>query len=174
MFYKTRLKACPTPLHKLRQSAILPAVPRQSSQRPSISIVGPGNLGSALAITLREAGHEVSAIAVRQGSKDNERAKTLAQKLGAKLVRIGTQPLDGDVAWLTVPDDAIAAVAREMASSGDWKRRIVFHSSGALTSDELAPLRTKGARVASVHPMMTFVRGEVPQMSGVAFAVEGD
>src|SRR5208337_1582422 len=52
--------------------------------------------------------------------------------------------------------------------------RIVFHSSGALTSDELAPLRGKGARAASVHPMMTFVRNSVPQMVGVAFAVEGD
>src|SRR5208283_5089734 len=43
-----------------------------------------------------------------------------------------------------------------------------------LTSDELAPLREKGARVASVHPMMTFVRGSAPDMAGVAFAVEGD
>ncbi len=51
---------------------------------------------------------------------------------------------------------------------------MVFHSSGALTSDELAPLREKGARVASVHPMMTFVRGTVPEMAGVAFAIEGD
>src|SRR5208337_1592254 len=42
------------------------------------------------------------------------------------------------------------------------------------TSDELAPLRAKGARVASVHPMMTFVRGSVPDMAGVAFAVEGN
>src|SRR5208283_4184431 len=58
--------------------------------------------------------------------------------------------------------------------SQDWKGRIVFHSSGALTSDELAPLREKGARVASVHPMMTFVRNSVPQMAGVPFAVEGD
>ena len=36
------------------------------------------------------------------------------------------------------------------------------------------PLRNKGARVASVHPMMTFVRGVVPQTAGVSFAVEGD
>ena len=39
---------------------------------------------------------------------------------------------------------------------------------------KLAPLRERGARVASVHPMMTFVRGEVPQMRGVAFGLEGD
>ncbi len=147
---------------------------RQSSQRATISIVGPGNLGSALATTLRDAGYSVSAIAIRQGSKNTKRARALSQRAGAKLLRIGSQPLDSDIVWLTVPDDAIALVASDMARVGDWKRKIVFHSSGALTSDELAPLRAKGARVASVHPMMTFVRGEVPQMAGVAFALEGD
>ena len=151
------------------------AVSRKSPRiKPTISIVGPGNLGSALATTLREAGYSVSAIAVRQGSKKASQAQALARKIGAKLVRIGSQPFDSDIVWLTVPDDDIATVAHEMAKSGDWRRKIVFHSSGALTSDELAPLRAKGARVASVHPMMTFVRGEVPQMAGVAFAVEGD
>ncbi len=61
-----------------------------------------------------------------------------------------------------------------MAKSQGWRNRIVFHSSGALTSDELAPLRKRGARVASVHPMMTFVRGVAPEMAGVSFAIEGD
>ncbi len=56
----------------------------------------------------------------------------------------------------------------------DWKGKYVFHSSGALTSDELASLRKRGARVASAHPMMTFVRGAAPEMAGVSFALEGD
>ncbi len=73
-----------------------------------------------------------------------------------------------------MPDDAIAEVARRLARSQDWKGRFVFHSSGALTSDELAPLRKQARRVASVHPMMTFVRGDAPEMAGVSFAVEGD
>ena len=92
----------------------------------------------------------------------------------ARTVEIGKQPLDSGIVWITVPDDAIAGVARALAQSQDWKGKIVFHSSGALTSDELVSLRGKGARVASVHPMMTFVRGAVPEMAGVAFAVEGD
>jgi predicted short-subunit dehydrogenase-like oxidoreductase (DUF2520 family) len=43
-----------------------------------------------------------------------------------------------------------------------------------LTSDELNLLRRRGAAVASVHPMMTFVRGSIPSLKGVAFALEGD
>lgn len=143
-------------------------------RHPTIDIVGPGNLGSALAVTLRETGYSVGAIAVRSGRKDTKQARALARSVSAKLVQLGKQRLASDIVWLSVPDDNIAAVAAALAKSGDWKGKIVFHSSGALTSDELAPLRVKGARVASVHPMMTFLRGEVPQMAGVAFALEGD
>ena len=159
-----------------RESAILPAVPqpKRSSDRPTISIVGPGNLGSALAETLASAGYDVRFIAVRKKSSATQATKALARRVKARLVELGKHPLDTDVVWITVPDDAIAGVARNLARSQEWKGKIALHSSGALTSDELAPLREMGARVASAHPMMTFVRGAAPQTAGVAFAVEGD
>jgi predicted short-subunit dehydrogenase-like oxidoreductase (DUF2520 family) len=136
--------------------------------------VGAGNLGTALALTLPSAGYKVKFIAVRARSSGQSRARALASKVKARLVELGDQALDTELVWLTVPDDSIAGVARDLAETQKWKGRIVFHSSGALTSDELAPLREKGARIASVHPMMTFVRGAVPEMANVAFAVEGD
>ena len=113
-------------------------------------------------------------IAVRAKSRSLRHARALARRAKARLVELGKQPLQSDLVWIAVPDDTIADVARQLASAQDWKGRIVFHSSGALTSDELAPLRKKGAKVASVHPMMTFVRGSVPELNGVAFAIEGD
>jgi predicted short-subunit dehydrogenase-like oxidoreductase (DUF2520 family) len=146
----------------------------RSAVLPTISVVGPGNLGSALASTLPSVGYEVKFIAIRKKSVTPGPAKILARRSKAHLIEVGKHPLDTEVVWITVPDDAIARVAHTLARSQEWKGKIVFHSSGALTSDELAPLREKGARVASVHPMMTFVRGVVPQMAGVAFAVEGD
>jgi predicted short-subunit dehydrogenase-like oxidoreductase (DUF2520 family) len=140
----------------------------------TVSVVGAGNLGTALALTLPAAGYEVRTIAGRAKSAGRRQTRALARKVGAGFVELGKQPLDTDIVWITVPDDVIAGVARLLAPSQDWRGRIVFHSSGALTSDELAPLREKGARAASVHPMMTFVRNSAPQMVGVAFAVEGD
>ena len=145
-----------------------------ASRRTSISIVGPGNLGAALALTLSAAGYPIASIAIRPRSAGLRRARTLAKRVGAPLIELGKQPITGDIVWIAVPDDAIAGVARTLAQSPDWKGRIAFHSSGALTSDDLRTLRDKGARVASVHPMMTFVRGEAPNLSGVAFALEGD
>ena len=149
---------------------------KESSKAPAltVSVVGAGNLGTALALTLPSAGLDVKFIATRAKSRNRRHARALARKLKARLVELGKEPLDTDLVWITVPDDRIAQVASRLASAQEWKGRIVFHSSGALSSEELAPLRAKGARVASVHPMMTFVRGSVPEMAGVAFAVEGD
>jgi len=145
--------------------------PADSRRRPTISIVGPGNLGTALGVALTATGYTVTGIAVR---RKTARASALARQLKTRAVVMGKRPLDSDIVWITVPDDAIAAVARTLASSQDWRRKIVFHSSGALTSDELDTLRARGASVAAVHPMMTFVRDALPQMAGVSFALEGD
>lgn len=54
------------------------------------------------------------------------------------------------------------------------RSRFAFHSSGALLSGELEPLRWLGIGTASVHPLMTFVRGARPSLADVPFAVEGD
>jgi predicted short-subunit dehydrogenase-like oxidoreductase (DUF2520 family) len=61
-----------------------------------------------------------------------------------------------------------------MAGTVDWSGKVALHSSGALASDELAVLRGQGASVASVHPLMTFVRGSQASLVGVPFAIEGN
>jgi predicted short-subunit dehydrogenase-like oxidoreductase (DUF2520 family) len=119
-------------------------------------------------------GYVVKFIAARAKGITSRETTGLARRVKARLVTLGKEPLDSDLIWITVPDDAIAATALRLARTQDWQGKIVFHSSGALTSDDLAPLREQGAKVASVHPGMTFVRGPAPQMLGVAFAVEGD
>ena len=139
--------------------------------RPTVTIVGPGNLGAALALALSAAGCKIKFLAARRRSRQ---AAALARKVKARVIEIGNEPLLTDIIWITVPDDAIAGIASLLAPSQKWDGKLVFHSSGALSSDELAPLRDRGARVASVHPMMTFVRGAVAEMAGVAFALEGD
>jgi predicted short-subunit dehydrogenase-like oxidoreductase (DUF2520 family) len=42
-----------------------------------------------------------------------------------------------------------------------------------MTSDELAALTKRGAKVASAHPMMTFVRGKKTRWQAVPFDIEG-
>jgi predicted short-subunit dehydrogenase-like oxidoreductase (DUF2520 family) len=121
-------------------------------KRPSVAIVGAGRLGTALAKRLSEAGYS---------------AKALTSKSG-RVTQLGV-----DVMWFCVPDAEIARVA-DTFSQIRWKGKFAFHSSGVLSSDVLNCLRNAGASVASVHPLMTFVKGSAPELTCIPFAIEGD
>jgi predicted short-subunit dehydrogenase-like oxidoreductase (DUF2520 family) len=142
--------------------------------RPKIAIIGPGNFGSALAISLRAAHYKVTEIVSREGKSSRLRARALARRVGSRVTVLGNSDISADVVWLCVPDREIASCARELANQALWQARVAVHSSGALSSDELDVLRQQGAKVASAHPLMTFVPGVRSSLAGVGFAVEGD
>jgi len=142
--------------------------------KPRIAIVGPGRLGRALALELRQAGYTISEIVSRDSAASKKKARELAGKVKAYASTRANARLDADLVWFCVPDQEIAAAAHQLALVAAWKKKNAFHSSGALASDELDVLRRRGAAAASVHPLMTFVHGSMPSLSGVPFAVEGD
>ena len=149
---------------------MLPAM----AENPSVAIVGPGRLGRALALELRCAGYSISEIVSRDTVASKRKARELARKVDAQSSTGDSAHLDADLVWFCVPDREIAAASHQLATAIVWKKKIAFHSSGALASDELKALRRRGASVASVHPLMTFVSGSIPSLKGVPFAVEGD
>jgi predicted short-subunit dehydrogenase-like oxidoreductase (DUF2520 family) len=151
---------------------MLPGMPAKPA-KPRISIVGAGNLASALATSLRAAGYSIEQIISRSRAQSLQRARRLAREVGASAVAIGQAQIRAEVVWFCVPDQEIASTAASLTKAADWKGNVALHSSGALTSDELAALRKLGATVASVHPLMTFVRGSRPSLAGVSFAIEG-
>ncbi len=142
--------------------------------KPRIAIVGAGNLASALAVRLRESGYRIEQIIARGQAGSLRRARQLAREVGASAVAIARAQIRAEIIWFCVPDGAIAGAAKSLTGATDWSGKVALHSSGALTSDELGVLRQRGAAVASVHPLMTFVRGSRPSLVGVPFAIEGD
>lgn len=141
--------------------------------RPEIAIVGAGNLGSALAVALARAGYRISEVVYRNGGSAG-RARRLAARVHSRAVQPSQARWTADVVWICVPDSSIASCARELADLAGWRGKIALHPSGALASNELQALRSRGAAVASVHPLMTFVRRSSPSLRGVPFAIEGD
>ena len=139
--------------------------------KPRIAIVGPGNFGRALALSLHRAAYAIDSVFAQP--KSIGRARTLAKQIGAKAF---SSPSDcnADLVWFCVPDSQIKGAASSWAQRIDWNGKVALHSSGVLTSDELAPLRQKGASVASAHPFMTFVASAQPSLLKVPFAVEGN
>jgi predicted short-subunit dehydrogenase-like oxidoreductase (DUF2520 family) len=137
-----------------------------------LCIVGPGRLGTALATQLQRSYDCVDTIVARHASI--AKAIALAEKIDAVAKEFDSADFDQTVTWLCVPDAAIGPIAKNLAQRREWRGKIVLHSSGALSSDELKPLHDKGAAVASVHPMMTFAPEATTQLAGVVFALEGD
>ncbi|MGA6982497.1 MAG: DUF2520 domain-containing protein [Candidatus Sulfotelmatobacter sp.] len=144
-----------------------------------IALVGAGNWSSVLAASLQDAGYAIDLLVTRDRADSRRRSNTLARKLHASTVVFSQAQVHSDVVWFCVPDGAISSAAARLPRSIEWTGKIALHSSGALTSDELGALRRRGAAVASVHPLMTFVQRsaaghDLPSLEGVPFAVEGD
>ena len=136
--------------------------------------MGAGRVGRALGRRLREAGWRVILVSSRsEGS-----AKAAARFIGAgrPVAGIPGTLIGTSVILLTVPDDAIATTAAELANrvAGELKGKVVLHTSGALDSSVLETLRNCGAAVGSMHPLQTFSGVGAAPLVGKVFAIEGD
>ena len=152
---------------------MLPSMSLHRSRRPEIAIIGAGNFGSALAISLAKTHYRVREIISRNSKSSRRKALTLARRIGARALSLNGNEIHSQIVWLCVPDREIDACAKALVHL-NWSGRIAVHSSGALGSDALRALRNRGACVASVHPLMTFVSGVTPSLKSVGFAIEGD
>jgi predicted short-subunit dehydrogenase-like oxidoreductase (DUF2520 family) len=156
------------------------------TRKPTVAIVGAGSLATFLAVALNDTGFTITEIVARDTPKSLRRARALAAKVGARTVTAHSAALDAALLWFCVPDREIRGGASGLAvhlagrAAAHKKNRVpnrvhfAFHSSGALLSRELEPVRKAGIAIASVHPLMTFVPGTHPSLTGVPFAMEGD
>jgi predicted short-subunit dehydrogenase-like oxidoreductase (DUF2520 family) len=140
----------------------------------SLSIIGAGRVGRALGRCLRELGWKIGAVVTRSDST----ARKVVRSIGAGHAHafLTRQVVAAQVILITTPDRCVAEVAEELARIGaeELRGKIVLHTSGALSSDVLDPLRQCGASVGSMHPLQTFSGVGVPPLDGKAFAIEGD
>ena len=131
-----------------------PAFPREKS----VSVLGAGKVGSAVATLLREAGLSIAAVTTRSPIT----AEKAAAALGALPTTDNTvAAAAGDIVLITVNDDAIAGVVDEVALGGGFRPgQLVIHLSGALPLAVLAPAADAGALVGCMHPLQSFATAE--------------
>ncbi|MFA6468078.1 MAG: Rossmann-like and DUF2520 domain-containing protein [Bacteroidota bacterium] len=139
----------------------------------SITIIGAGAVGRSLALVFSRSGVTVSGIYSEHGRSAASAAKKVKVKHFGTLEEFRA---DSSVIIIAVPDGRITDVSRTLASLGSGLRgKIVLHTSGALSSDELSMLRKHGASVGSFHPLQTFPKSlPVTSMKNIWFALEGD
>jgi predicted short-subunit dehydrogenase-like oxidoreductase (DUF2520 family) len=140
----------------------------------SLSIVGAGRVGRAFGRRLHELGWKIGVVCASRESSARKAVRFIGA--GKPQAGLSVQVLASRVVLLTVPDDAIPAVAGELARTGgdEWRGLIVLHSSGALDSTVLAPLKSCGAAVGSMHPLQSFSGVGTPPLEGRVFGIEGD
>ena len=139
----------------------------------SVSIVGAGRLGRSLGRRLHRLGWRVGAVVTRSDATSRNAVRFVGSgKPHGSLTR---EILHADVILLTVPDGALAGVARSLArlDPKKWAGKVVLHTSGALDRTVLQPLAKCGAVTGSLHPMQTFSGHGDPKLTGVVFGIEG-
>lgn len=164
---------------KRARAAAQTAHERQSTQRkPTVSIIGAGRLGTALALSLAGCGYTIEAVVARH-RRHAQRAADLSgtRPLVLSATRLAQLPLS-DLLFITTPDDAIASTAAQLAATfrEPVRGRTALHASGALSSEALTDLRKAGYATGSLHPLVSVsdpVRGAL-SLRAAFYCVEGN
>lgn len=136
------------------------------------AVVGPGRVGTLLAVALARAGHRVLAVA---GGTSTARDRVAGLVAGVRPIAEVTDVADGaDLLVLTTPDDAVADVVTRLASADVLREHHhVVHVAGSRGLDVLGRAALAGARVAACHPATTVPTGATDPalLVGVPWAV---
>lgn len=140
----------------------------------SLSIIGAGRVGRALGRLLREQGWKIGAVVTRNEATARKAVRFIGA--GRAHAAMSRQILMSPVILVTTPDDALTAVAEDLARIGaeELLGKVVLHTSGARDASALGALREHGAAVGSLHPMQSFSGVGTPPLEGKMFAIEGD
>jgi predicted short-subunit dehydrogenase-like oxidoreductase (DUF2520 family) len=156
-----------------------------------VSIVGAGRLGTALGLALRRAGHKIEVVATAHAATARNSANAIGSKtIPSTAVQLQDtrseahgRLLESDLVIIATPDTTIQNVANDLAQALPKRNHIsrkpvrtVLHTSGAMSSELLAPLRGRGFAAGSLHPVVSVAEPEsgAEVFRDVYFCVEGD
>lgn len=140
-----------------------------------LNLVGCGRVGK----TLGRLWHSQGALDIQDVlTRSDTTAQVAVAFIGAGRAVTQMHSMRPAELWMVATQDTdIAATASQLADAQrNAPPAVVFHGSGAMASDALAPLRELGWSVASAHCILSFATPEMAasQFQGTACALEGD
>lgn len=160
------LPSFPPPARVAEQDSSSPFI-----HRPSIAVIGLGRVGPVLSRALHAAGYAIVAVS----SRDSRKAAMIAAAVGAAAMSPRDAVRAADLVLLTISDDALGLVARELAAAGAWQPgRYVVHASGASPASVLSPAAAAGAQVGAFHPLAAIATPDMSLPPGLAFGIEAE
>jgi len=133
----------------------------------SVSILGAGRAGVALALAFSRAGVPISQLIYR--SKSPNVPGLTAVEFG------GVDSIVGEILIIATGDPEIRGAAEAVADLATLPKT-ALHLSGSLSSSELSALRENGVQVGSMHPLVSIsdpISG-ANRFEGAFFCLEGD
>lgn len=140
-------------------------------QQRTLSLIGPGRAGTAVADALVARGWRVSAVAGR----DADRAERAAQRYGSVVAPPGTVARDSALIIVATPDAAVADVARTVVDGAE-PDALVLHLAGAhgVALLAVAQAARPDLRYGALHPLQTLSGASgADRLPGSFAAVEG-
>jgi predicted short-subunit dehydrogenase-like oxidoreductase (DUF2520 family) len=148
-----------------------PDNPGEHPARLRVGIVGAGRVGTALAVALGRAGHEVVAASAVSDASVRRVQRNLP---GIAIMQPPEVVAAADLVLLTVPDDVLPGLVAGLAATGaTLEGRLVAHVSGRHGLAVLDPAVRAGALPLALHPVMTFTGrpDDIDKLAGISFGV---
>lgn len=138
-----------------------------------IAVVGAGRVGTAIAVALRTAGHEVVAVSGRSATA----ARAARYLPGVPVLAPSEAARRAAVVILAVPDDVLPSVVSALADEGGFRDAgWAVHVSGAARLEVLDPAAAAGAHRLGLHPLQTFPTAEdaLERLGGARIAITSE
>lgn len=139
-----------------------------------ITIIGAGRVGQTLGRLARQTGYDIGEVVCRSHKSAKAAARFITAGNPQSARRAQLSP--ADIILIATPDDHIKdAVKIIEASAQNFRRAVVLHVSGAVSSEILTPLARIGFQTGSCHPLQAFEspQSAVAKIQSSYFCIEG-
>ena len=147
--------------------------PQKAGDSMNIGIVGAGKVGFSFGRLLAEKGVRISGYYSRNSDSAREAAEFTNS---GHYTDLGKLIENSDAIFITVPDNAITEVYRQVAEF-EIQDKYICHCSGACTAEEAFPgIHAQGAYAISIHLLFPISSKYNcwRELAGAFFCVEGD
>jgi predicted short-subunit dehydrogenase-like oxidoreductase (DUF2520 family) len=119
----------------------------------SLAVIGAGKLAWSFVPALSEAGYNIISVISRDYSDAEELARSF--NIPHYSDSVSDVPEDCEIIFLSVPDDQLNNIARQLSQSAN-SGKMYIHFSGVFSSDIIKDISSNAGLTASFHILQTF------------------
>lgn len=141
----------------------------------TVSIIGVGRVGGALALALSEKDYRIRNLIVQNKQKVSSIVEQISPHPETHLFD-EIETISDDIIIIATQDSEIKNVAAKLNQIKINPETHIFHTSGSLSSDIIKNLKNKNCFVGSIHPLVSIsdTQTGVKRFKNAYFCVEGD